>query len=131
MPKKKIIVRDYMTLSPHTIGAEQTLATAHTVMRDNGIRHLPVLRGGRLVGMVSMRDLHLLETLKDVDPEQVTVEEAMTDTPFVVTADAPLGEVARDMAESKLGSAVVVEGKKVVGVLTTVDALRALADALE
>ena len=119
-----------MTASPHTIGSEQPLSKAHELMRDNAIRHLPVLHAGHLAGMVSMRDLHLVETLEDVDPEAVTVEEAMTRDPFVVAPDALLGEVARDMAERKLGSAIVMDGTKVLGVLTTVDALRALADAL-
>lgn len=130
MPKKKVTVRDYMTAGPYTIGSEQSLAKAHELMRENAVRHLPVLHAGRLAGMVSVRDLHLVETLKDVDPEAVSVEEAMTRDPFVVAPDALLADVARDMAEKKLGSAIVAEKGKVVGVLTTVDALRALADAL-
>jgi acetoin utilization protein AcuB len=80
--------------------------------------------------MVTVRDLHLVETLRDVDPQQVRVEEAMTPYPYVVAPDALLRDVCLEMADRKLGSAVVVSGHKVVGVLTTVDALRALADAL-
>ena len=43
MTKKPLTIRDYMTESPHTIGSEQTLAMAHTLMREHSIRHLPVL----------------------------------------------------------------------------------------
>jgi acetoin utilization protein AcuB len=43
-------VQKYMTTSPHTVGADQTLAHAHSVLREHRIRHLPVLRGGQLVG---------------------------------------------------------------------------------
>ena len=58
------LIRDYMTESPHSIGANQTLATAHEMMRAHQIRHLPVLRAGKLVGIVSQRDLYLVETLR-------------------------------------------------------------------
>ncbi|MCC6669174.1 MAG: CBS domain-containing protein [Polyangiaceae bacterium] len=119
-----------MTESPHTIGSEQTLAMAHTLMREHSIRHLPVLHGGQLAGMVTVRDLHLVETLKDVEPDAVRVEEAMTPDPYVVAPSALLRDVAAEMAERKLGSAIVVDGKKVVGVFTTVDALRALVEAI-
>ncbi|MBK7582238.1 MAG: CBS domain-containing protein [Myxococcales bacterium] len=119
-----------MTESPHTIGSEQPLTRAHELMREHDIRHLPVLHGGKLAGMVTLRDLHLLETLKDVDPSEVRVEEAMTVDAYVVAPDQSIGAVAREMATRKLGSAIVADGSKVVGVFTTVDALRALADAI-
>jgi acetoin utilization protein AcuB len=130
MTKRTLRVGDYMTESPHTVGAEQTLAAAHDLMRKHQVRHLPVLHAGKLVGLLSQRDLHLVETLPDVEPSQVLVEEAMSGDPYVVSPDADLAVVADEMAEQKLGSAVVMQGAQVVGVLTTVDALRALADAL-
>lgn len=126
----KKLVRDYMTPHPHSIGIEQTLARAHDVMRDHSIRHLPVLHGGRIVGIVSLRDLHLIETLRDVDPAEVTVEEAMTPDPYTVPPDKPLKELATEMAAHKYGAAVVADGGKIQGVFTTIDALAALADAL-
>ena len=62
-------VYSYMTPSPLTIGRDQTLATAHDLMRKHDIRHLPVLDGGVLVGIVTDRDLHLVESLAGTDPE--------------------------------------------------------------
>jgi acetoin utilization protein AcuB len=59
----------------------------------------------------------------------VQIEEAMTADPYVVDADAPLSEVAATMAERHLGCAIVTEQGRVVGIFTTVDALRAVADA--
>jgi acetoin utilization protein AcuB len=123
-------VADYMTKSPAQIGAEQPLRLAHELMRKKRIRHLPVLTGGRLVGIVSLRDLHLVETLQGVDPSEVRVEEAMSPDVYCVAGDAPLQGVVREMAKRKLGSAVVTSGRKVVGVFTTIDALRALDQAL-
>jgi acetoin utilization protein AcuB len=121
------LISEFMTKSPHTIGAEQTLATAHALMREHGIRHLPVLHGGKPVGMVSLRDLHLVETLSDVDPEQVPVEDAMSTDLYLVGPEAPLPEVARAMLERRVGSAVISHGKQILGVFTTSDALRILA----
>ena len=120
-------IQKYMTRSPHTIGQEQTLEVAHSVMREHEVRHLPVLEGGKLVGLVSQRDLHLVETLQDVDPATTTVDEAMTTDVYITGPDESLDEVATQMAEHKYGSAVIVERGKVVGMFTTVDALNALA----
>lgn len=124
-------VREYMSPSLHTIGKEQTLATAHAMMRKWQIRHLPVLDGGKIVGVLSLRDLHLVETLKDVDPEDVLVEDAMTPDPYTIGPDADLRVVAMEMATRKLGSAVVARDGRVAGIFTTIDALRALFELLE
>jgi acetoin utilization protein AcuB len=130
MSKSIPAVRKYMTTSPHSIGREQTLAVAHAMMRKHAFRHLPVLEGGKLVGLVTLRDLHLLETLKDVDATKVTVEEAMTADVYAVSPDAPLDEVAAEMAERKYGCSIVMDNGHVVGVFTTVDACRALHELL-
>ena len=123
-------VHRYMTVGPQVVSIRQTIAQAHQLMREKGVRHLPVVDGARLVGVVSQRDLYLLETLKGVDPATEAVEEAMTPDPYTVRPETPLGEVAQAMADGKYGSAVVVDKGAVIGVFTTVDALRALAGLL-
>jgi acetoin utilization protein AcuB len=130
MKIRELTIADRMTRTPLLIGVEQSLTAAHEVMRSNGIRHLPVLHGGKLVGMVSQRDLHIVESLRDVSPDEVTVEEAMTQDVYAVPPRTPLREVVSEMAERKLGSAVVVEGTRIVGVFTTVDALDTLVGIL-
>ncbi len=124
-------ISEYMTVSPHAIGQEQTLSKAAEVMEEHGVRHLPVLHGGRLVGMLSDRDVGLIGALPDVDPKKLVVEEAMSGVPYTVAPDASLAEVANAMADHKYGSAVIMDGTKVVGVFTTVDACRALADCVK
>lgn len=107
------------------------MSQAHELMRSHRIRHLPVLAAGKLVGIVSDRDLHLIETLPDSDPDEVTVEEAMTEGVYVVAPDAPLDAVAEWMATHKYGCAVVADRRGVVeGIFTTVDAMQVLADVL-
>ncbi|KFE62664.1 CBS domain-containing protein [Hyalangium minutum] len=124
------VIETFMTRSVHTIGTKAPLTEAHRLMNEHGIRHLPVLEGGRLVGMLSQRDLHLIETLKDVVPEEVFVEEAMSQDAYTVPPEAPLAEVAREMAKHKYGSAVILRGSEVLGIFTTTDALRALDTVL-
>ena len=124
-------VKRYMTTSPHTIGLDQKLTQAHKLMREHHIRHLPVLDGGALVGVISDRDLHLIETLRDVDPAKVTIEEAMTVSVYSVSPDASLDEVSKEMAEHKYGCAIVSDHGKIVGVFTTTDGMRALHELLE
>jgi acetoin utilization protein AcuB len=131
MSPAKTSIQDYMTASPHTIRPGRTLADAHRIMREHRIRHLPVLEGGQLRGILSDRDIHLIETLKDVDPQTVPVEDAMSQDVYSVAPDAALSEVVTTMARRKLGSAVVLQGEKVVGIFTAVDALGALAVRLQ
>jgi acetoin utilization protein AcuB len=119
-------IEKFMTRSVHTIGTKAPLAEAHRMMNDHGIRHLPVLEGGRLVGMLSQRDLHLIETIKDVDPNEVQVEEAMSQDCYTAEPEDSLAAVAREMAAHKYGSAVILRGAEVLGIFTTTDALRAL-----
>jgi acetoin utilization protein AcuB len=124
-------IQKYMTTSPHSIGGEQTLATAARMMHEHRIRHLPVLSGGELRGLLTDRDLKLVETFRDVDPTKLTVEEAMTEEPYAVSPETPLDEVVSTMAGSKFGSAVVVQNGRVVGIFTTVDACQALSELLK
>jgi acetoin utilization protein AcuB len=130
MVKTPATIEQYMTPSPHSIGAEQTLARAKTVMHEHDIRHLPVLHGGRLVGMVTDRDVSLVETLEDVDPRLVTVSDAMSTSVYSVPPETPLEQVVKEMAGRKYGSAVVMRGHHVAGIFTTVDACRVLASLL-
>jgi acetoin utilization protein AcuB len=130
MTQKQLTIADRMTKTPQLIGSEQSLKVAHELMRAHQIRHLPVLHGGKLIGVLSQRDLHIVETFRDVDPAEVRVEEAMSQDVYAVTPKTPLKDVVNEMAKRKLGSAVVVEGSKVIGVFTTVDALETLAGIL-
>lgn len=123
-------VRKYMSTTPHTVRPSMTLAEAHKLMHQHNIRHLPVLDGGSLVGMVTERDLRLVEAFKDVDPHKVPVSDAMSTEVYTVSPDSPLDDVAREMAAKKFGSAVVMQNEKVVGVFTAVDGLDALAELL-
>jgi acetoin utilization protein AcuB len=124
-------VQKFMTYVPKSIGFDQTIAQASDFMKKLRLRHLPVLRGGKLVGILSDRDINLILGFKDVDPSITKVEEAYTQTPYFTSPETPLNEVVAEMAEKKYGCALVMDNEKLVGIFTEVDAFRALAELLE
>jgi acetoin utilization protein AcuB len=128
--ERRRAVRHYMTRGIHAVLASESLRAAHEVMRSYRIRHLPVLESGALVGVVSLRDLILVEGLPGVDACRLRVADAMTHHPYVVGPEADVREVVTEMSERRLGSAIVVKAGAIVGIFTTVDALRAFAEVL-
>lgn len=123
-------ISKYMTALPHTIGVDQPLIKAEQMMSEFRVRHLPVLDGGKLVGIISDRDVRLVETFSDVDPQKVTVEEAYTPDPYITNPNAKLNEVCAEMASHKYGCALVVDNHKLVGIFTWIDGLQALNELL-
>ncbi|MEX1363204.1 MAG: CBS domain-containing protein [Nannocystaceae bacterium] len=123
-------IRDFMTPSVHTISMESTLPEARALMEKLGIRHLPVLDGSKLVGLLSDRDLARMEGFPMIDFNLVAVPDAMSDEPYVVAPETPALEVFRTMRDNRYGSAIVSDGKAIIGVFTTTDALRVLVDQM-
>ena len=120
----------YMTHQPWTISPRGTLRDAHALMREHDIRHLPVVDDGKLVGIVSERDLGMLESLGV--RRGAPVREAMSEPVYAVGAAEAIDVVARTMSEHKYGSAVVMTRDGAVeGIFTMIDACRALAELLE
>jgi acetoin utilization protein AcuB len=118
----------YMTRQPWTIRPDAKLSQAKEMMREHAIRHLPVLEAGRLVGILSERDLYLLDRLDQLDE---TVEDAMTVDVYVAHYDDPVDSIVERMAERKYGSAVVLDRRGgVEGIFTTTDGMQVLADVL-
>lgn len=124
-----LTVRQFMTPSPETIAPDLTLAQARERMFHLSARHLPVVESGELVGILSDRDIALVEGVGN-DLTRLAVRQAMTLQPFTCGPEAHLHAVAAEMAAHKYGSAVVVDREHpghVLGLFTTTDALRALA----
>jgi acetoin utilization protein AcuB len=129
-----IPVRHYMTAMPETIEDALLLRDAKDRMYHLGVRHLPVLRGGKLVGILSHRDIAVAEGLSSADATDIPVASVMTPVPFTCGPNAHVEAVAREMAQHHYGSAIVVDPNQpaeVIGVFTTTDALRALADVID
>lgn len=123
-------IEQHMTPMPHSVGAEQRLSHAIALMQTHRVRHLPVLHGGALVGILSDRDVVLLEGLSKALDADMRVEEVMMTEPFSVPVSCLLADALREMAERHLGAVVVMEGPRVVGIYTSTDAVRMLAERL-
>jgi acetoin utilization protein AcuB len=123
-------IRKYMTVVPHSIGNDQSLATARDLMKHHGIRHLPVLEGGKICGILTDRDIKMALGFQGVNPIITRVQEIALEDPYRVSPDAKLDEVAATLADKRLGSALVVDHDHLVGIFTTTDALKALSDVL-
>lgn len=131
MSAKNPPISEYMTPTPATVMADLTLADAMDRMFADNIRHLPVVNDvGRLVGMLSTRDIAVTASLRGMDPAKLTVEAAMSPAPYTCEASTPLSDVAFQMEKGRLGSAIVTDDGKPVGMFTTTDAMRALRSAI-
>src|SRR5512134_1725579 len=126
-------VRDIMAEKIVTISADDRLSTVEDIMTLGGVRHMPVVRAGRLVGVVSERDLlrASLSNLTAFGSEQrraflqaVEIKRVMSAPPVVIHPDATPEEAALVMAEKKIGCLPVVEGDDLV---TETDLLRYFA----
>lgn len=126
-----IKISEFMTAAPHTIGHDQSISQALNSMQRYGVRHLPVLEAGELVGVISDRDVNFVRSIKDIDLDTFTVEEALSGEPNFAAPETPLRDVISRMADTKSDCTLVVEGQKVVGIFTEVDAYRTLARVLE
>lgn len=123
-------IHKFMTAMPHTIGRDIPIKKALETMRLYGIRHLPVLEQGELVGIITDRDVKLAASFKGAD--DLSVDDVMTPEPFAVVPEAALDQVVAEMAERKYGCAVVCqENGKVVGVFTATDGLRVFGEILK
>lgn len=129
-------VRDIMQRKLVTISASERLSTVEDIMTLGRVRHIPVVQGGRLVGVVSERDL-LRASLSNLsehrDAERraflhvVEIARVMSTPPRVIAPEARVDEAARIMAERKIGCLPVVEQERLIGLLTETDVLRWVA----
>jgi len=119
-------LRAVMKPSPITIQVGLSLEDARQRMFEHHIRHLPVVDGARLVGLVSERDLARAEATR-VPLSLQKIEDVMATSLYVCHPDELLARVATDMANHRYGCAIVVERDQIVGMFTTVDALHRLA----
>ncbi len=128
MAKSKAI-EQYMTRDVQTVGSEQPMSIAYRIMQEHGIGHLPVVQRGKLVGIVSDRDLSL-RGRADAHPVKVAVADVMSRAPYVVAPQASVDEVVAAMTRDRHRAAVVIDAGRVVGIFTSTDACQVLSRIL-
>jgi len=126
-----LLVRDSMTQEVVTVAPETTAVEALALCRGNRIRHLPVLQGGRLVGVISDRDLRaatpaLGDPARAEALDLIRVADEMARDVATARPEDPIEDAAMAMYERKIGCLPVVDGEDLVGIVTSSDVLRAL-----
>jgi len=133
-------VRDLMQRDVVTLSATESLGLADDIMRLGRIRHMPVTEGDRLIGILSQRDLFraaissVLQFRPGAEREwlsQIRVREVMTSPAVSIAPDAPIGVAVGLLLEKRIGCLPVVEGGRLVGLLSETDCLRHLGRLLE
>jgi acetoin utilization protein AcuB len=129
--KLNVPVEEFTTPDPVTVPETASIDEMLELMEKNGVRHLPVVRDGGVVGVVSDRDLRVALGLSAERRNQVMAGDIMAADPVSVLADTPLDEVAFNMSERKIGSVLVyAESGEYLGIFTVTDALNALIETM-
>lgn len=133
-------VKEWMTPDPKTVNEDDPVKTAVMLVVENRIRHLPVVRGDSLVGIISDRDLKRAmpsivagATAEEYQAfmEETSVEQAMTANPIACAPDTDLVDLVREFCRKKVGAIPVLEGDRLVGIVTQTDMMQAFLRLLE
>lgn len=138
--KHGIRVRDCLSVDPATVGPKDSLRKVMSLLRRRDIRSVPVIENGKLIGIVTDRDVRQVATayrlFRDEDEirrytENLTVTAAMTADPMTIAPDAPLVEAAKILETYRISSMPVVDDGRLVGMLTVTDVLRVFVEQNE
>lgn len=120
-----MLVKNWMTSNPLTLAPEESVRSALRLLRRHRFQQFPVIKDGKLVGMITARDF------RGASKRLKTVAEAMINDPPTVSEDTTLEEAARIVCNRKINTLSVISGKKeLVGIITVADIVNGLVDSL-
>ena len=135
-----MFVKDQMTPHPITVMADSSILAAQRIMKENNVRHLPVLnKTGALVGLVTRTSLEQVRPSKlttlsiyelSYQLDKITVRDAMVRKVVTVGEEVPIEQAARLMLEHKIGSLPVLRGERLVGIITDTNLMRTMLELL-
>ncbi len=135
-----MLVRERMSRDPVVLSPDDTLRKARELIKKHGFRRFPVIENGKLVGIITDRDVRQADMSSAVVQERryveyildrIQVRGIMTANPVTVTPDTPIEEAARLILQHKVGGLPVVEDDRLVGIITETDLIRTMIDLLE
>jgi acetoin utilization protein AcuB len=127
-----LTVSDLMTLNPLSVTPDTSLRQVINIMKSEGCRQLPILEGGKLVGIVTDRDVRLAMNsplsvrVREANEElldRITAQSCMTPNPITVTPHTPAYRAAEILSLYKFGALPVLDGDVLVGIITVTDFL--------
>lgn len=129
MSQLHLPVEEFTTPNPVTATENTMIEDLSLLMKEHHIRHIPILRENRVVGIVSDRDLRVVSGLTAREKMLVQARDIMVPDPITVSSETSLDEVAFEMSQNKIGSVIVNdESDKFLGIFTATDALNALIE---
>jgi CBS domain-containing protein len=136
--KTAVTVRDVMAQNPVTLDRNETLDLAESIMNLGRIRHMPVVEDGKVIGIISQRDLFrsaLVTALgfgrKTTSAliKTIRIKEVMTEHVITIAPETTIKDAARIMIDKKIGCLPVVENEKLIGLLTETDIMRYVVES--
>lgn len=128
MNKLSIPVEEYTTPDPVVLTEDASVDDLMLVMKNEGIRHVPILNNGQVAGVVSDRDVRVVMGLDFQEKNLVQARDIMASNPVTFSSETPLEEVVLEMSRQRIGSVIVNEDNKLLGIFTVTDALNALIE---
>jgi len=127
------VVGAVMTSFPYFVDIDESAARMEAMMDQHKIRHLPVQEKGKIVGIVSERDLHhhISRSSSADEKSKIRARHIMVPEPYVASFRTPLNEVVLEMARRRIGSVIVQRQGKLAGILSAIDVCRILGEYLE
>jgi len=135
--KQKVPVSTIMTKNVVKLNLQDNLTKAETLFKKNKIRHIPVVNGNKIIGMLSFTDLLRISFVDAVDEDEVidvtvynmfTVEQVMAKNLITISPDITIKEAAEILSSREFHALPVVEGDLLVGIVTTTDLIKYLID---
>jgi CBS domain-containing protein len=117
-------IKDLMTSDPATVGPDDPCAQAATLMREEDCGSIPVVRDGKLVGIVTDRDITIRAVAAGKDPRSTKVSEVMSADPVTIAPDGDVEEASRIMAEFQVRRLPVVDDGRLMGIVVTAQLAR-------
>jgi len=131
--QKMPVVGAVMTSFPYFVDVDDSAARMEAMMDEHAIRHLPVQEKGKIVGIVSERDLHhhIRRSSSADEKNKIRARHIMVPQPYIAAFRTPLNEVVFEMARRRIGSVIVQRQGKLAGILSAMDVCRILGEYLE
>lgn len=134
--KKRTPISKIMSNDIITINKTQSIREVSEIIRDKNIRHVPVVSGEKIIGMLSKVDLQKISFVNTVDGDELTtalydglnIEQVMTKDVKVVQKNDTIYDVATILSKNEFHSLPVLENEKLVGIVTTTDLIKYLVD---
>ncbi|MDA9898289.1 CBS domain-containing protein [Flavobacteriales bacterium] len=134
--KKRTPISKIMSSDIITVNKTQSITEVSDIIKNKNIRHVPVVSGNRVIGMLSKVDLQKISFVNTIDGDQLTtalfdglnIEQVMTKDVKVVQKDDTIYDVAIILSKNEFHSLPVLENEKLVGIVTTTDLIKYLVD---